>query len=197
MWKGTATEPPAGSDRGQAVRRRTAAAAALLAVLLAGSAASAAPYPPPATGQGKASPSRVKQGHCTSFSGDGFATPATIEIYDDSTHYGTTTSDDKGGFSSRVCFDTDARVGDHVLAARGPNAQTVPTDPADREVTANVTVVGVEQSSNGVDSSNAASTTPLASPFSLAVLGLLLLPLLSGLLLVLERRHRRRRRATA
>ena len=180
-------------------------AGAVLAALLVGSLGSsalAAPYPPPATGQGKAAPSRVKQGHCTSFSGDGFATPANIEIYDDNTHYGTTTSDDKGGFASRVCFATDARVGDHVLAARGPNAQTVPTDPADREVTANVTVVGVEQSSSADDvdsnnSSNAASTTPLASPFSLAVLGLLLLPLLSGLLLVLERRHRRRRRATA
>lgn len=181
------------------MRRRTAAAGAVLAVLLAGSAASAAPYPPPATGQGKAAPSRVKQGHCTSFSGDGFATAATLQIYDDSTHYGTTTSDDKGGFSSRVCFATDARVGDHVLAARGPNAQSTPADPADREVTANVTVVGVEQSSNadGVDSNNAASTTPLTSTFSLAVLGLLLLPLLSGVLLVLERRHRRRRRRTA
>jgi hypothetical protein len=182
------------------MRRRTALSGAVLAALLvggAGSTASAAPYPPPATGQGKAAPSRVKQGHCTTFSGDGFAAGAQVNVFDDDRHYGITSADDKGGFMSRVCFANDARVGDHVLAARGPNAQTLPSDPADREVTATVTVVGVEESSgpDDVDSANAASSTPLRSPFALAAFGLLLLPVLSGVLLVLERRHRRRRRA--
>jgi hypothetical protein len=180
--------------------RGKALAGALIALLLAagtGADALAAPYPPPATGEGKAAPSRVKQGHCTTFTGDGFAAAAQVDIFDDNRHYGITSADDTGAFKSRVCFANDARVGDHVLAARGRNAQTVPTDPADREVTAKVTVVGVEESSgpDDVDSANAASSTALQSPFALAALGLLLLPLLSGVLLVLERRHRRRRRS--
>jgi hypothetical protein len=182
------------------MRRRTAWAGAVLAVLLvggAGSSALAAPYPPPATGEGKAAPSRIKQGHCTHFSGDGFATASRVQIWDDTTFYGNTTSGDSGEFVSRVCLKADARVGDHVLAARGPNAQLLPTDPADREVTATVTVVGVEQSADpdDIDVDKSASTTTVQSRFAYATVGLLLLPLLSGVLLVLERRHRRRRRS--
>lgn len=184
------------------MRPRTAIAGITFGVVLMSGigAASAAPYPPPATGEGKASPSRVKQGHCTNFSGDGFLPGSQVEIFDDATRYGNTTADNSGGFGSRVCFAGDARVGSHVLSARGLNNAVTPDDPAAREVTAEVTVVGVEQTSSAqdVDTNEAASTTALVSPFSVAVFGLLLLPLLSGVLLVLERRHsRRRRRRTA
>jgi hypothetical protein len=183
------------------VKRRHAAAGAVLAVLLVGgldtSAAVAAPYPPPATGAGKAAPERVKQGKCTTFSGDGFAASSRIEVFDGQTRYGTTTSGKNGDFLSRVCFANDAEVGQHVLRADGANAKTLPTEPDQREVTATVTVVGVEQTDPQLDSNNAASTTgtDVVSPFTLAALGLLLLPAFSGLLLLFERRHRRRRRA--
>jgi hypothetical protein len=163
-------------------------------------ASAAAPYPPPATGAGKASPSRVKQGHCTKFTGDGFAASSTIDIFDDQTRYGNTTSDSSGAITVRVCFAGDARVGDHVLRADGPNNATLPSDPQTREVTATVTVVGVEESSSpdDVDANNAASTSKLVSPFSLSMLGLLVLVPLSGLSLLIERRaSRRRRRRTA
>jgi hypothetical protein len=172
-------------------------ALAVLALSGIGTAASAAaPYPPPATGEGKASPSRVKQGHCTRFSGDGFLAGTTIEIFDDQTRYGNTTADNKGGFAAEVCFAGDARVGDHVLSAVGANNATMPGDPATRRVTATVTVVGVEQSSGGSVQANsvASTTTTLVSPFSMSTLALLLLAPLTGLLLLIERRHRRRRR---
>lgn len=184
--------------------RRRAAAGAVLAVLLVGGldtgTAVAAPYPPPATGAGKVAPERVKQGKCTSFSGDGFVAGSQLEIYDGAKRYGTTGAGRRGEFLSRVCFAHDAEAGQHVLRADGDNAKTLPTDPDQREVTATVTVVGVEQTDPELDNNNAASTTrtDLVSPFSLAALALLLLPAGSGLLLLLERRHRRtRRRRTA
>lgn len=183
------------------MRRRRTLCGATLAVLLAGAVgtgAAADTYPPPAAGAGKAAPTRVKQGHCTHFSGDGFANNTMITVYDDEKRYGNTSSGDQGEFVSRVCFKADARVGNHVLAARGANGQTLPSDPAQREVTAAVTVVGAEQSASAdedVDSANAASTTSLTEPFPLAAAGLLLVPVISGLLLLFERRHRRRRRA--
>src|SRR3954451_5853045 len=120
------------------IRRSMVVSGALLLLLVGGMgsvAEAAAPYPPPANGQGKAAPDRVKQGHCTTFTGDGFQADAQLEIYDDSAHYGTTTSDAKGTFSSRVCFANDARVGDHTLSADGPNDATMPGDPAERQVT--------------------------------------------------------------
>jgi hypothetical protein len=182
------------------MNRQSAAAAVLLAVgLLVGphAAALAAPYPPPATGSGSAAPSRVKQGKCTTFSGDGFTVAARVEIYDDQAHYGTTSAGNKGEFKSRVCFANDAKIGDHVLSAHGANAKTLPNDPDERVVTATVTVVGVRESDPELDSNNAASTsgTDVLSPFGLAVAGLLLLPFVTGVLLLLEQRHRRRRRA--
>ena len=179
----------------------TTAAVLLLTVGTGSVAAAAAPYPPPATGSGKVAPSRVKQGHCTTFSGDGFAGGSSLRISDDGTFYGTTSTSTKGDFSAPVCFANDAKIGDHVLSAEGPNAQVAPSDPADRVVTATVTVTGVEQSGNGngkpVKSNRAGNetSTDVVSPFTGAALALLLVPGITGVLLMLERRHRRRRRS--
>jgi hypothetical protein len=142
----------------------------------------------------------VKQGHCTHFRGDGFAAGTQLKVYDNDRAAGITTASSDGEFTVRHCFANDAQVGQHVLKAAGANAQTMPSDPSSREVTATVTVTGVEETAAADDTDvndaqPAASSTSLVSPFSLGVLGLLLMPLLSGLLLLFERRHRRRRRA--
>ncbi|TAL22103.1 MAG: hypothetical protein EPN99_06435 [Frankiales bacterium] len=177
--------------------RRLLLAALTAVAVLGATAAAAAPYPPPSNGEGKAAPSRVKQGHCTNFSGDGFAVGADITITDDDRKVGMTQTDDKGRFSSRICFATDARVGQHVLRGTGRSAAT--SGPEQHRVTAIVTVTGVEESGRGSDP----ETTPAASvgdlvttPFGLSLLLLLVLPLISGPLLVLDRRHRARRRAS-
>ena len=175
------------------MRRLLLAALTTLAVVSA-TAAAAAPYPPPSNGEGKASPSRVKQGNCTTFSGDGFQAGTDITITDDDRKVGMTRTDDKGRFSSRICFATDAKVGQHVLRGTGLSAAT--SGPEYHRVTAVVTVTGVEERGGG-----SPQTTPAAgvsdlvtSPFGLALLLLLAVPLISGPLLLMERRHRARRR---
>ena len=187
--------------------RSIAAAGMALAVLLAVPAAAKAPYPPPSDGQGSANPSRVKQGNCTTFSGDGFAASTLITMTDDDRAAGTTSADKKGRFSAPVCFARDARVGQHVLRGWGRSGSTAADAPAEHRVSAVVTVTGVEQSggngngngngkreASSFDAQPAAGVRELAlTPFGVAVLGLLLMPLVSGVLLVLDSRHRRRR----
>ena len=184
------------------MRTRSAAVAAALSIVLVGgqqAVAIAAPYPPPSSGSGTANPSRVKQGGCTNFSGDGFAADAQVAVYDDESRYGTAAADKKGGFKAKVCFANDADIGDHVVSGRGANAKTSPNDADQRVVSAVVTVVGMRESdphgNDKVHGKKAASTsrTDAGSPFVLAAAGLLLLPFVTGLLLLLEQRHRRRR----
>lgn len=190
---------------------RAVVTAGLALLLLAAPAAGEAPYPPPSEGQGSAQPARVKQGHCTDFSGEGFAVDADIRLTDDSRFAGSTQADKQGRFRSRICFANDARVGQHVLRGSGAAAAPGPQQPAQHRVTAVVTVTGVEQSGGSGggghergkgndaaadDVQPAAVVRDLAvTPFGIALLLLLLTPLVSGVLLVRDRRHRRRRTA--
>lgn len=134
-------------------RRALVLGAALLA-LSTGVATAAGPYPPPSTGSASVNPSRIKPGQCTTFSGNGMAPGAPVDVRDDGTAAGSTTASKAGSFRLRLCYGTDARTGQHVISGTGRS----PEGPL-RTVSAVLTITGVEQSagSPGGTSSGAAS----------------------------------------
>lgn len=162
----------------------------------AGAAALAAPYPPPtAEGSGSVSQSRVEAGGCVTFSGTGFEPNTAVVIRDNGKFYGTVRTDSQGSFTTQVCFDASAKRGKHTLtgtgAAEGGGALTV---------TAVVFITGVSQrpgdgDGGGGDGDGGGIPFTGFAGTGIAVGGIALLGIGSGLLIASERRHRERRRA--
>jgi hypothetical protein len=185
---------------GDVVRARLVVSAlGALLVLLSGTAALAAgPYPPPSSGSGAVTPSRIQHGECATFTGDGFTPGETITITDDGTRIGVAVADSQGRFSFRYCASSEARTGRHVLGARG--------SVSGMYVTAVLVITGVKQTASQPVAAPAtisgggggAATGPLAftglPALAIAAAGTTLVFLGSLLLLLADRRHRRRRR---
>lgn len=99
--------------------------AALVAVLLLGALA-----PPVASAQygvdvanARVSRSRVCQGECVVFSGDGFRANSTVTITDNGRVVATVRTNAAGRFTYQLCFDDDAAVGRHEIRGTGVNPQ--------------------------------------------------------------------------
>jgi len=184
--------------------------------LVAPAANAFADYPPPVDshGEGTADPSRVGIGDCTTFAGGGFGAGAELAITDQGAEVSTIHADRNGDFSTRVCFNSGAHPGRHVLEASGTGASG-----EHRTVDASVVVQGGSESSNGQHAGSAgqsgssqsapgqmrkASSSHLLglplTPFNTLVVivaGLLVLAVGSMALLVGEVRYRRLRRRRA
>lgn len=154
-------------------------------------AASAAPYPPPtAEGSASVSQSRVEAGGCVTFSGTGFEPNTTVVIRDNGKVYGTARTDSKGHFTKRVCFGANAQRGKHTLTGTGAGAAA--NGGGELTVSAIVFVTGVSQRPGNGNGGGIPFTGFEAA--GLALGGIALVALGSGLLLSSERRHRARRR---
>jgi hypothetical protein len=193
------------------MRRRSVVVAAIATglVLVAPAAGAFADYPPPVAtkGQGTVEPSRVGIGECTTFSGGGFQDNAHLAMTDNSAQLAPTSADGNGDFQSRVCFNSDAQPGRHVLEASGTGANS-----GRRTVDATVIVQGASESRSGSSSSGGRVAHPgVAShgsesgglPFTgfdvllMISAGLFVAVVGSMLLMVSELRYRRRRRRRA
>lgn len=138
-------------------RRALAPGVVLLLLLgLSGPALAAGPYPPPSAGSASVTPSRIKAGQCTTFSGDGFAAGAAVAVADDGVSAGSTAADRRGAFRLRLCYGTSARTGQHVISGSGQSPRATAMT-----VSAVLTITGVEQSGgtgNGNGGSSIGST---------------------------------------
>jgi hypothetical protein len=139
------------------------------------------------TGKATVSPTSVRAGDCVTYGGAGYKPGASIVIRDNGKVVKTVQADDKGAFTTRVCFSTSAVPGAHQLCARGTGAN----DSARTEC-ATVTVLGL-------DASRLPHTHQESLPFTgahavpqLVVTGLALL--LFGAFLVWRARSRRQNR---
>ena len=150
----------------------TAALAAFLGISQSG-AALAACYPPHSQGQGEVDRTEVRPGECVTFSGGGFKPLTQVSITDDKRTVETVRSDADGQFTARVCFDTDAKVGEHQLRGTGLAAQSSGCDSSgERTVTAKVRVVGATSSGGSTSGGHAnAGFASRGSPGGSAVLG--------------------------
>lgn len=130
--------------------RRALVLGTTLLALVSGAATAAGPYPPPSSGSASVNPSRIKPGQCTTFSGNGMAPGAAVEVADDGIPAGSATATQGGTFKLRLCYGTDARTGQHVISGTGRS----PEGPL-RTVSAVLTITGVEQSAGGTGGSAA------------------------------------------
>jgi hypothetical protein len=143
--------------------------AALGAVFAVGPIALAAgPYPPPTTGAGTVTPSRIQAGECAVFSGDGFASTTQVTVTDEGEPRGTALTDRNGRFSKELCYGADAKTGEHTLMGTGQGAEPaaasrttalsalVPAAHAasTHTVTARLIVTGVQQTDPGNGNGN-------------------------------------------
>jgi hypothetical protein len=170
----------------------------LLAVLVGPAALAAGPYPPPSSGSGAVTPSRIQHGECATFTGDGFTPGEAVTVTDDGTRIGVTVADSQGRFSYRYCASSEARTGRHVLGARG--------SVSGMYVTAVLVITGVKQTASqpvaapaGISGGGGGAASGLLAltglpALGIAVVGTGLVFLGSLLLLVADRRYRRRRR---
>jgi hypothetical protein len=187
---------------GDIVRARLVISALVgLVALLSGPAALAAgPYPPPSSGSGSVTPSRIQHGECATFTGNGFTPGEPITITDNGTRIGVAVADSQGRFSYRYCPGFEAKTGRHVLGARGTVSGLY--------VTAVVIITGLKQTASqsvaGQGITAGASGTGAGGgllaftglpALLIAVVGTTLVFLGSLLLLLTERRHRRRGRS--
>lgn len=124
------------------MRLRHLAGAALLALTVGAAVPHASAQYPPTVANGRVTRSEMKQCQCTQFSGDGFAPGTTVTVYDKGPDgiervVGSVTTDGKGEFKLKVCFDETSSQGEHTLIGRGDQP-----DGGAREVRATVTVSG-------------------------------------------------------
>lgn len=106
-------------------------------------------YPPPTHGRGAVDHSSVHPGDCVHFSGGGFDARAVLSITDDGRQAARDRADKSGDFVVKVCFSSDARIGNHELKASGQGG-----NGGARDVTAYVRVEGVSQSQGGAAGKN-------------------------------------------
>lgn len=187
--------------------RALAAGGAALAIAFAAAPAFADDYPPATYGQGSVDRSVVHPGECVHFSGGGFAGGAALSVTDNNHPSTTGTADRDGRFRVLVCFDTNATLGRHELAARGEGANTAP-----RTVTAAVTVQGLTETGGSTQGGHVqggkhahgahggshrgafGGRLPFTGGFLLELLAAALALLVAGLLLTKSGRRRRAHR---
>ncbi|HVF04200.1 MAG TPA: hypothetical protein VNA20_05115 [Frankiaceae bacterium] len=120
------------------MKLRSALGTLVLVLTLGGTVPAAQAQYPPTVSAGRVSRSEVKQCQCTMFTGDGFAPNSSVAIYDRGPDgveefLGTATTDNRGTFRFKACFDENDDQGSHTLIGRGTGVDGRP-----REVRATV-----------------------------------------------------------
>jgi hypothetical protein len=150
-------------------------------------------YPAPTVGAGAVDKSVARPGDCVVFSGGGYKPGVVLSVTDNAHKVHTVKTNSKGRFSVRVCFDTNAKLGKHVLCAKGMGA-----NGASRVVCATVLLLGkviTRPRGFGGLPHTGPSTLPFTGAKGLLTLGFLgALLLAAGIWFVRHGRRRSRRR---
>lgn len=130
--------------------RAMAATLSVIVLTASPAAAQTCTYPPkPSTGEGTVDRTRVAVGDCVKFEGDGFLKNSSVNISDNGAPQPAVKATGTGSFKTKVCFNSSASIGDHVLEGRGLTEGDDQCATRERIVTARVTVTGVQERSTG------------------------------------------------